>query len=604
MVAPPADGKTPAFNLSGSNANDQDDSKPNSDENSDGEEERKPIAWDALSEVDSEEDVEELEDLDDEDYDSDYDDEIMDCDEEDYDDSDYDEDYSDDEDDNPFMPDDARDMFHAFMDHMAAQMAGGEDDDDEDDDESNHCDCPRCTARRMMRAEGENFCDCTECRRERGEIDSDDDSLSSGDSMPPLEDGDGKVVPGTESNEKKDTCEDVDDGPHCAICFTPFSACKPKVLLPCCGKAEGECESTMVFCEKCIVKTIIVKDREEIENRYGPFASFMLSKSSKEAKLGECPRCRKLISVTKTPFTIKEGTFEDAIRFAVDRGDKQMRELLFVLAFVHYHYVPFELLEKDVTRVSKLCQLGILSAVKSEKLYKLDPVNQAKLYKYMTTKEMRPAFPDSDDKPITDEDKWLSQAYLAIVMEHLQAALLAIKAWQVRVAIRLAHQAAIMGWKYLKIMPKQTAYELGTVLSAAAVLFNVFVVSLALIVAIFGGLEGGRKTFGKMALVFALCSVCRYRLGVGLWRFVGASMLVPLRIGAKLLQQKFKKLSLDLMSILIWVAYGFFIFDSLATPDVKDQLWIEGSLATAAVLYFTKAYTDAADKEQVPGVHV
>jgi hypothetical protein len=457
-----------------------------------------------------------------------------------------DEDY----DNNLFVSEGAQGVFHAFMMHrMEAEMSGAT---DEGIVESNHCDCPRCTAQRMMmqaeEEEEQNSCDCTECRAERDK--DDDNSVSSADSMPPLEDRDGHFVV-TEPKSKSDndvfsetTAED--DGPHCAICFTPFSSRNPKVFLPCCGKAEGECESSMIFCEKCIFKTILIKDTEEMENQYGPFAAFMMSKRPSESKLGECPRCRRLISVQNSPFSVSVGTFEEAMRFAWERGDKSMRKLLFVLAFAHYHYTPFQLLGKDVTPLNRLCQLGVITAVTSGKLYKIDPFDQPKLYKYMTSYAIRPDFEDSDGKTITDDEEWLLTAYTVIIMEYLHAAHTSLTSWQFRVALRLGHNAAIVNWKYFNILPKETAHQLGSVISWAIVLFNIIIASLLVTVAVvavavaalsFGLAKSfkwtiltsqkpdSRGTLGKMALALVLCLACKCRLGWGFWRFVGVSMI-------------------------------------------------------------------------------
>lgn len=174
--------------------------------------------------------------------------------------------------------------------------------------------------------------------------------------------------------------DDGSDDDQCCICFCEPTSSNRIALLPCCGSATGEDTSTVKFCNKCIVKCL---------KSQGPDASSSIFEFILEDEfIGECPRCRKLISVSKReagmtarPDIVKQASFRQAVRLSLRDREKGMRPILYTACCVYPHYMPVELFEDEVDKAQQLVRYGILQEVNKKKLvYAMNPEKQELLY--------------------------------------------------------------------------------------------------------------------------------------------------------------------------------------------------------------------------------
>ena len=454
----------------------------------------------------------------------------------------------------------------------------------EDEDENDDCSCPQCTADRVRRfmSDDDSECNCSNCIAQL------EDELLGDDDMPFLEDRPGKRVSG--GNEDTEDDDESADGTSCAICFSHPKSSNPLVTLPCCGGPNEEIRTTR-FCQACIIKTVSTQHKEAAENRYGSMPDFVQRIRANEPKLGECPRCRMPLCVRKQPeFSVQKSSFEQVLTYATMK-DVGMKERLFFLAHAHHHYIPIELLEMDVERATKLSQWGIISTVKAGKLYKIDPAeDQKKLFSFMTSPEHRPEFEDDNGDPISDED-WQLRAFSAICTDYWTVMFGAIKSWKLKLAFSLGNQAMILFWKYQQVLPRDTANDLGVALSFMIAAFNITLLSLLLVLAVFVGSFGligfaliklvswfiwtsrkpdGIKTLGKYFAIATICCYLRCHCGLSLYKFILAAILRgTLRLATTFVEHRYDQLSSNLMDKLAWAGVFWYLFGSLSV--VTDE---------------------------------
>eukprot|EP00547_Thalassionema_nitzschioides_P003452 CAMPEP_0194200602 /NCGR_PEP_ID=MMETSP0156-20130528/1134_1 /TAXON_ID=33649 /ORGANISM="Thalassionema nitzschioides, Strain L26-B" /LENGTH=423 /DNA_ID=CAMNT_0038925615 /DNA_START=117 /DNA_END=1385 /DNA_ORIENTATION=+ len=332
---------------------------------------------------------------------------------------------------------------------------GSEDDEDYDVDEDYDCDC--CCSECEDDDDGSS-CSCEECSRHDhansflnflhasmmmqmeiagdddggGDDDDDDDSSSCG-SMPPLFNKDGEVV-GEEEQEDP-------DAPKCAICF---STRKSLENLPCCGGNAEESSSTR-FCRACLVKSLKSQTMGE--------DGFMFGRNAKETFVGECPRCRRLIAITRRGCDgISCAKFEDAVQFVFDK--EFLRKHLFTMAYANPYHIPkdiflaFDGTSSSDTAVDQLIQWRILKRTKKVDLYTMDASDQTILRKFMSRRRNRPSFDSEDDV------KWRKAALLVVAQAHFEAMMFAVfTGFKVFRAIRLMNHTMVLFWMAYEYVP-------------------------------------------------------------------------------------------------------------------------------------------------------
>ncbi len=225
------------------------------------------------------------------------------------------------------------------------------DDDDDDDDESDDewtCDCPNCVYRRLYGLGMEH--------------DDDDDEEFGSDYC------------GSREFEAHDDESDFEDyeyqGTCCAVCFERPTSFNPLVELPCCGSNGREARSSTRFCQKCLYKTLMTNQ-----------PSNMYLDNETWRHVGECPRCRQLITMARQDKEARIASFDQAIRHAHYK-EKIMMDILITVAFANPRFLPIELLANEVDKVHQMCSWGILKEERKG-MYSIDPFNQGVLRGYV-----------------------------------------------------------------------------------------------------------------------------------------------------------------------------------------------------------------------------
>jgi len=259
-------------------------------------------------------------------------------------------------------------------------------------------------------------CHCSHCMEQRLEIahltNNDDDSDDA--SMPDLE----------------------YNGAQCAICFDKPKTNNPLITLPCCGSDGTEATSSTRFCKKCITKTLKSQD---LYNTLRPWSSNFV---------GECPRCRNLISVAKEETEHRDrivpATFRQAIRHANNREEYStlMQCVLVTASYANPRFMPLELLEGDEDKLRQMCTWGILSK-KRKGVYVIDPKNQIELREYVECNVL----------PQLEDEKDALPGLLVVASKSFMTGLelvLALKFWT---SIRMFNQSGAMSLCFLFSFP-------------------------------------------------------------------------------------------------------------------------------------------------------
>ena len=221
-----------------------------------------------------------------------------------------------------------------------------EDDDDDEEDDSSMCDCHDCIQRRtgifgmiLGHAEGRGYDDDDE---DDDEEEEDDDTDSQEDDSENEDDNDG--------NDKQ--C--------CAICFLNPKRQNPFISLPCCEPSTSSSTSTSAsaststtrFCRKCITQTL--RSQDEWNSQFSLYS------------VGECPRCRGVLSVDHSDGSVCIASFSQTIRHARYKGPGDgMRDALVTVAYSNPGFLPMELLRGEEDVVRQMVSWGILKRRKA-----------------------------------------------------------------------------------------------------------------------------------------------------------------------------------------------------------------------------------------------
>ena len=139
-----------------------------------------------------------------------------------------------------------------------------------------------------------------------------------------------------EVDDKELVQEDENEGDEgdpnvsrCAICFSTKVAL---VNLPCCGGTIEE-SSTTRFCRDCIIKTLKKGHRRRL---------------CPKTLVGECPRCRNLITVydsSKTGSPIQDASLEQRVQYMKKHHSRYSPLIFFMIAHIHSQYIPIQLIK-------------------------------------------------------------------------------------------------------------------------------------------------------------------------------------------------------------------------------------------------------------------
>jgi hypothetical protein len=369
--------------------------------------------------------------------------------------------------------------------------AQADDDDDDDDyvDDDEDCDCSRCREDRAEERygdedsyDGDDFedddddhgenpgCTCPNCRARR--MISNQMLMNMYRSMTGMHQpicGNGNDDEDEESEEESDEDETVDGARQqpCAVCF---SSKNPLVQLPCCGGGARELDSTTRFCQKCIYKCL---------SKSGGYHG--------GCHVGECPRCRTLITVENRRTSAPEcATTEQMCAYAEDNESSLMGVML-LAAYGEARYLPIELLEDDKEKAHKLVQWGILKTRKDGQVYCLDRAKQKELRKHIEHEFLADSSQHDEDDPLCRCESCTIRAKtgskLMIAVKHLEAAL--STAWKLKVltTLRLLNRAAFVLLRtrdYLKadLEPWQEVFV--ACLNLFLSCFTIFLITLAI----------------------------------------------------------------------------------------------------------------------------
>eukprot|EP01083_Nonionella_stella_P077854 212809_1 len=177
-----------------------------------------------------------------------------------------------------------------------------------------------------------------------------------------------RSVENDDTEEDEDEDEQSCDGPSCAICFSTPEFGNPFVYLPCCGTMGREERSSTRFCHECLEKTLKAQN---------PWVYFEWD----PRLLGECPRCRQLITMREEIGSIQSANFEQACRHARHK-ENVMRDILVTAAFSNPNFLPLELLNNEPDKLLQMCNWGIFYKVRKG-LYAMYPHRQEELRDYI-----------------------------------------------------------------------------------------------------------------------------------------------------------------------------------------------------------------------------
>lgn len=219
---------------------------------------------------------------------------------------------------------------------------------------------------------------------------------------------------------------------QCCICFGAPSYSNRMAVLPCCESENGEA-SSMQFCNRCVVKCLKSQNSESA-TLYDYFMDYYI---------GECPRCRSLISVSKRDSRstarrniVECPSFRQAVRYALRDQEKGLRPLLYTACCVYPKFMPVELFEDEEDKARQLCRWGIFKEVRKKEVYAIDPQKQDILRGIAEAR-----FAESDDE---DEDNSPFSTTTIITMracvQLFIASFYAVMKFKVIVACRMFNQ--------------------------------------------------------------------------------------------------------------------------------------------------------------------
>lgn len=179
-----------------------------------------------------------------------------------------------------------------------------------------------------------------------------------------------------EDEEEEEEEEEVDDNaPRCAICFEPETYKRLLVVLPCCGNATVESESSTRFCKPCVHKYL---DTKGVTLPY-----------SSSSVVGECPRCKYLLIANKrSKDFLKQAATHEMLHYAFEKDDGRFRMLLVSMAWCYDRYLFHELLDlngfspNSDELVRQMVQWGLLHKKNAD--YRINDDVQRQLRTYCT----------------------------------------------------------------------------------------------------------------------------------------------------------------------------------------------------------------------------